>query len=312
MAIVQDVWQASSRLHVTPFAPSAPLGGRTWRALAWWLLLLAALVLSLARHTVAGEPALQNSYRFGVFPYLPTLSIDRIFGPMAASFTEDLAKPVKLRTKSTFEKFADELGNETYDIIFVHPFFYVDAADKHGYLPLARLNEPLTALLMVRREQPWQNLRDLAGKVVALPPALAAVSELTKAALTDVGLDPGKDVTLRYYRTKYSCLQAVVMGTADACAVPGFVLSQIATAGEAKLRPLAETAAVNHFVFAVHPRVPAWDREALRHCILNWSNTPQGRNLLAIGAWKGFVEARDQDYDPVRVYIQRLHKLTER
>jgi ABC-type phosphate/phosphonate transport system substrate-binding protein len=311
MAAVQDVRQASSRLFVTGSACCAAIGRLRWRGAASWFILSASLVLILLQPAVAGEPTFQDSYRFGVFPYLPTLSIDRIFGPMAASFAEDLAKPVELRTKTTFEKFADELSEETYDVIFVHPFFYVDAADKHDYLPLARLNEPLTAVLMVRQEQSWQNLHDLAGKVVALPPALAAVSELTKAALADVGLEPGKDVTLHHYRTKHSCLQAVVMGAADACAVPRFVLSQIPAAGQLKLRPLAETAAVNHFVFAVHARVPARDRETLRHCILNWPNTPQGRNILAIGAWKGFVEAYDEDYDPVRAYNRRLHKLAE-
>ena len=68
-----------------------------------------------------------HGYRFGVFPYLPALTIDRIFGPIAASFATALGRPVYLKTKSTFEKFAGELEQATYDIIFVHPFFYVEA-----------------------------------------------------------------------------------------------------------------------------------------------------------------------------------------
>ncbi len=194
-------------------------------ALARLVLVVLALTLVTAGSTAAGQP--RPGYRFGVFPYLPVLTIDRIFGPIAASFSKQLNRPVYLKTKSNFEKFADELADQSYDIIFVHPFFYVDAADKYHYLPLARLDQEFTGVVMVGEERSWHDWHDLVGKTVALPPELTAVSEMVKAALIDAGLRPGVDVVLQHYRTKTSCLQAVVLGSADACAVPRFVLAQI-------------------------------------------------------------------------------------
>jgi phosphonate transport system substrate-binding protein len=257
----------------------------------------------------AAEPA---CYRFGVFPYVPALTVDRIFGPMATSFAAALDRPVYLKTRSTFEGFADELRKETYDIVFVHPFSYVDAADRHGYLPLARLDGQLSAVVLVAKDRPWRSWADLAGKTLAMPPALAAVSELASLALMDVGLTPGIDVTVEHHRTKASCLQAVTVGAADACALPQFALSQIAELGDGRLRVMVESRPIKHVVFAVHPRVPEADRAALRALIMSWPQTEQGRAILAAGAWPGFVAARDADYQEVRDYHARLAEFVQR
>jgi ABC-type phosphate/phosphonate transport system substrate-binding protein len=274
------------------------------------LALAAAFVLAPPRSAAAGEPA--DGYRFGVFPYLPVLTIDKLFGPMAVSFARVLDRPVYLKTKSSFEKFADELANQTYDIILVHPFFYVEAADNYHYRPLARVDQKLTAVALVPAERPWSGWHDLAGRTLALPPEMSAVSQLVKAALIEVGLWPDIDLTLRHYGTKISCLQAVVIGTADACAVPNFVLSQIESSAEMKLRRLAETAPINHLVIAAHRCLTRADRAKLLANILSWPGTAKGQAILAAGTWPGFVVAKDAEYDQIRRYRSRLRTLAQR
>ena len=123
---------------------------------------------------------------------------------------------------------------------------------------------------------------------------------MIKAALTDAGLKPEVDVMLRYYGTKMACLQAVVTGSADACAVPRFVLSQVGLIAELNLKVMAETRPISHLVLAVHSRVPEADRAKLLADVLSWPRTEQGQMILAAGAWPGFVVARDEDYDPIR------------
>jgi ABC-type phosphate/phosphonate transport system substrate-binding protein len=295
------------RPHGVGRGSRAVAGGQ---ALARRLLLTLALIL-VAAPTPASAAGPAPGYSFGVFPYLPVLTIDRIFGPIAASFSKDLNQPVYLKTKSNFEKFADELADQSYDIIFVHPFFYIEAADKYHYRALARLDQPLTGVVMVGENRHWHDWRDLVGKTVALPPELAAVSEMVKAALIGAGLRPGVDVTLHHYRTKTSCLQAVALGSADACAIPRFVLAQIESIADMRLHVMVETAPINHFVFAVHDRVPAADQAKLLACILSWSHSEAGRAVLAAGAWTGFVPAEDREYDQVRRYSMRLKSFAQ-
>jgi ABC-type phosphate/phosphonate transport system substrate-binding protein len=267
-------------------------------ALAWHLQL-----------ATAGDPAgPPEAYRLGVFPYVPVQAIDRIYGPVAAQFAEDLGRPIHLKTKPTFEKFAEELRRETYDIIMVHPFFYVEARDGHHYLPLARVEEPLTAVFVVRDDGPIATLADLKGGTIGLPPPLAAATELVRAALLDAGLVPGVDVAFEHYRLKPSCLHAIVVGHVAACGLPRFALSQLHPTSEPKLRVIFETEPVSNFVFAAHARLPESDRIDLGRSILAWPFTAKGRKILAGGAWSRFVPATDQDYDEVRRHVLQLQR----
>ena len=295
--------------------PSFPCALMRWarprRGMLLVVTCLAALVPSLAL-TSSGQGPEGPGYRFGVFPYIPALTIDRIFGPIAGSFAAALARPVYLKTRSTFESFAEQLEEQTYDIIFVHPFLYVEAADRHDYVPLARLEGELTAVALVSAGQPWRTWSDLAGKVVATPPALAAVSELARWALLDAGLVPQVDTILRPYQTKMGCLQAVNIGEADACVLPRFVRPQISDIGEPRLRVLAEGPAVPNLLFAAHRRLPRTERAKLLARILSWPHTKEGRAILATGAWPGFIAAEDADYTGVRSLGARLRMRAER
>jgi phosphonate transport system substrate-binding protein len=273
------------------------------------LVLAALLLLGSVRSAPATTP--ENGYRFGVFPYLPALTIDEIFGPLAARFARDLEQPVQLRTKSTFELFAKELAAESYDIVLVHPFFYVDAADRYNYLPLARVDADLIAVVLTRVDRAWEDWRDLAGGTLALPPALSAVSELVQAALRARGLAPGIDVTLRHYASKVSCLHAAVLGDADGCAVPGFLPTQLGEVAE-NLRVMAETPPIKHFVLAAHRRVAPAHRATLLRSLLSLPDSDGGRAILAATAWPRFVAAQDQEYDPVRRYRAQRRTLVQR
>jgi ABC-type phosphate/phosphonate transport system substrate-binding protein len=253
-----------------------------------------------------------SPYRFGVFPYLPALTIDELFGPLATGFAQDLERPVQLRTKSTFELFTEEVSAQSYDMILVHPFFYVDAADNSHYLPLARVDHDLTAVVLVREDRPWHGWEDLAGRRIALPPALAAVSRMVDVALRQHGLIPGIDVTLDHYATKMSCIHAALIGTADACAVPGFIASHLAEVAEMKLRVMAEAPPIKHFVLAVHERVAPAHRAILLRGLLGLPDTDEGKAFLAATGWPRFVVAQDRDYDEVRGYRALQRTLAQR
>ena len=128
------------------------------------------------------------------------------------------------------------MAAERYEIIFVHPFFLVDAMDHHGYLPLARLAGPLEVVLTVKDDSPITTLSGLVGETVGLPPKLSAASDVIRTAMIDGGLRPGLDIGIRHFRNKASCLQAVVTGGVAACGLPALVLSQVNGFGNKPLR----------------------------------------------------------------------------
>ena len=271
-----------------------------WRARFVWMLLCC---LSVAQAQNAPETAV---YRLGVFPSLPPLHIEELYAPAAADFATALQREVRLRTKKTFDAWYDEVKKQRYDIVWIQPFDYIYAFEKYGYLPLARDSEPLAAVLMAKADTSLQSLVDLRGQTVALPPARAAVSHLTKIALLEAGLEPGKSVTVRHFVNHASCLQQVLIGHAAVCGTARAVVRAFMRRRDASLRELAATPAIPHSLFAAHQRLSGMERGRLLQVILGWSETAKGRRLLTRAGRKPFVKAVDADYDIVRQYARRL------
>ena len=255
----------------------------------------------------AADPGADRS--LGVFPYLPPLSLDRVFAPIVDDLRRALGRTVRLRTKPSFEAFGVALADGAYDLALVHPFLYVAAA-AHGYLPIVRVDEPLRLVFLARDEAGGVgSLGDLAGgQILALPPALAAVSVMAEAALAGVGLRPGTDVRLRHLASKMSCVQAVASGAAAACGLPDFAVTQLeAEAGRPlPLRAFHETSMPVSLAVVGHGhRLPGPERERVRDLMVGWSGTVEGRAILVGAGWPGFVPALDGDYDVARAVLAR-------
>ena len=266
------------------------------RAISLCLLLAAASSGPRCFAGDAGEPA----YTLGVFPHLPPRTLEKVFAPMAADLGQALGRKVLLRSSTTFERFAKNLGSETYDIAFLQPFDYVRMADRYGYLPLATRTEKLSAIVVVRENSPARKLADLKGKRIALPPRTAAVSRLFEDHLKHSGLDRNRDVSLSYHRSHISCMQKIMTGEADACGTAAPAKRYFEHKMKTVLKVIAQSREIPHTLFAVHPRVPEQDRDHLRQRILSWGQSDDGRALLARGRLKPFVPVRDADYDIVR------------
>jgi phosphonate transport system substrate-binding protein len=265
-----------------------------------------ALACAIALGFFAAAAAAEHQpYAFGVFPYLPLTKIHDLYAPMARDFEAKLGRPVELGSKAAYAAFAEDLRKQAYDIAFIQPFDYVDAHDRHGYLPLARRAGNLEALIVVRRDSPLASIDDLRGKTLANPPADAAVSQVTSMALWEAGIHPSAEVVRSYTRNHFTCLQSVLIGAAEACGTAEQPFRTLEGGQKTpRFRVLHRTVRIPHAVFVVHKRVSRKDREALQKTIVDWSKTDAGKKILERGQFVPFVAAHDADYEVVRQYVR--------
>lgn len=269
-----------------------------------WLVLPLCVLLSLiSTPSLAGA---EQPYLLGVFPHLPPRELEKVFAPIAADLSKSVGHKILFRSSSTYKKFRENEDKELYDIVFTQPFDYIRVADQHGYLPLATRSEPLAALIVVKKGSPITHLEDLRGKIVALPPKIAAVSYLISVHLKKHGLIPGKDVRLVYHRSHVSCLQQVIIGAADACGTAAPALRFFNSKMNVQLSVITKTISIPHTLFAVNPHVPSTDRNKLLQAILSWGKTKEGQILLRRGRLRPFIKITDKDYDIVRQYSKEL------
>ncbi|HED19325.1 MAG TPA: phosphate/phosphite/phosphonate ABC transporter substrate-binding protein [Gammaproteobacteria bacterium] len=267
-------------------------------------LIYFSIIFSAA--VIANDPA-NASLTFGVFPYLPTRKLEQMYAPTAARFGELLNVQVKLRTRPDFERFREQVHQQSYDIIFIQPFDYIRAAADNGYLPLARWAragngdniEGLRAIFVVRADSTVNTLNDLAGKRVATPDKDAAVSLLGRHALSSFKLD--KKVEIYPINNHIACLTQVRVKKAAACVTAQPTLKLFRDHTGAKLRVLYETQHIPSSLFAVHKRIPKAQRELLKNEILSWSaDNTDDKAYLHGGGWSHLHPASDSDYEPVR------------
>ena len=238
-------------------------------------------------------------YIFGVFPYMPPLELESLFAPIAADFTRVLGREVQFVSKTSYETFSKKLLDEqAYDIVFVQPFDYVNAADRSGYLPLAARPEKLYALIVTLENSPIRSVADLKGKRISLPPRDAAISRLIRAYLRKHGLVSGKNVEYVYLRSHSSCLQHVLSGLIDACGTTPSAMHHLKSLSRESFRGIAETDAIPPALFAVHSRVPEMDRKLLFSAISAWPKSSAGHDIQL----SGFAAISDSDYDVVRKF----------
>ena len=276
--------------------------------------LLASCILAVGTmagtSTEAADPAIpapadeQKTYTFGVFPYLAPLRLEAIYAPVSKALSQGVGRPVQFRTASRFELFFAKLKAGKFDIALVQPFWVVRAADEFGYLPLARLKEPLTGMIVVLEDGPIRSLEDLRGKSVATPPPYGPVTRMATRALKEHGLDPRRDLDLKGFRSVASCFQQLAIGSVSACVSGHLVKREIEENLKVKLRVLLETPGIPSLGFVVHPRVPPEDRARLLETILSWTSGDDGRAFPnSLGA-TGLVRAYDADYDVVRTMLR--------
>jgi len=266
--------------------------------------LVALLVVAGAGATLAEEPApgRPTAYTFGVLPMLPAARLEAAFAPIGGELRRALGREIRYRSAATYEQFADRLARQEFDIAHVQPLDYVRFAAPGGYLPLAARNDVLAAVAVVPDESPIATPQQLAGAVVALPPAMAVVTTLGQATLLASGIDL-RTVTFRHFDDHHSCIHQAVIGDAAAC----FTGLQSARLYEAKtgrkLRVIARSAAIPQTLFVVHRRVPERDREIILRTLLDTrlkGLDPDLAAFLTADAGRPFVPIRDADYDVVR------------
>jgi phosphonate transport system substrate-binding protein len=254
---------------------------------------------------LAADSTEDSSLLFGVFPYLSTQKMEHIYAPIAARFSHLVDRPVILRSRPDFERFREQLAQQTYDIVFIQPFDYVRVAASKGYLPLARWvsssdsddNGKLRALFVTRADSDLESIQDLEGRAVAVPHRDAAVSLLGKYSLAKNHIN----AEVRVAGNHLACLQQVQVKRAAACITAQPPVKLFEKKHAVKLKLIYQTDSIPSSLFAIHERVPANQRKSLENELLSWRiGNPAQKNYLSQGAWTRLYPAADSDYDVVR------------
>lgn len=198
----------------------------------------------------------------GMVPQFPTVETQRRWQPMAQALEEACARPVELSISSSIPEFENRFLTGSFDLVYLNPYHMVMAAKAAGYVPLVRDGERLLrGILVVLNNSPAQKVQDLKGQTIALPAPNAFAGSLYMRALLE--REFGIQTVAHYAKTHNNAYRLVITGNAAAAGGIKATLDQQVPAVRDQLRVLYETPGVPSHPLAIHPRVPAEDRDCI-------------------------------------------------
>jgi phosphonate transport system substrate-binding protein len=264
----------------------------------FFFVLLFAVLCFTAPPTWSAEKA---TYSFGVVPQFEKRKLFGIWRPILDELEQRTGFTFKLVDSSSIPVFEEKFLEGAYDFAYMNPYHLLMAHDTQGYLPLVRNGDPLLkGILVVPKESPIRNVKELAGKTVAFPsPNALGAALLMRAELAHFH---NVEVIPHYVHTHTSVYLHVALGLNPAGGGVASTLRSQKPEVKHKLRIIYETQAVNPHPIGAHPRVPDAHREKVRQAFLQMSKTKAGAVLLSEIPMRRVVTASLEDYTPLRTW----------
>jgi phosphonate transport system substrate-binding protein len=212
------------------------------------------------------------------------------YAPLCDYLQTRLHEPVTLVTAPDFKTFFNRIRNREYPVIITIPNSAYIAWSEYNYIPLLRPLVYTRAVIVVSQNQPLLQPEDLRGKTVAMPDAFITVSMLGLQMLHEAGLQPGKDIYIKYMQNHNEAVNYVITGEVSAAIVSDRALMQMSPSIREKIKVAYtwEKDAVPGVVYLGNPDVPSERLEQISQAILEFArDTPEGKKLLAEWGYGG-------------------------
>ena len=250
------------------------------------------------RPVLAQPPARTRSLTFGIVPQQSASELARLWIPVLGALGERAGLALRFATAPDIPAFEKRLAAGAYDLAYMNPYHYSVFAQKPGYVAFAKeKGRRLRGLVVVRKDSPIQDMKELAGQQIAFPaPAAFAATVLVRAEFERTGV-PIQPVFVKSHESVYLNVAQRQFGAGGG--ITRTLQTMEATVRDG-LRVLWQTKDYTPHAFAAHPRIAAADLHALKTAMFTADSNPKARSGLEGLGFKGFDPAQDAEWNDVR------------
>jgi len=240
----------------------------------------------------------EKVYSVGVVPQFETRRLHAIWRPILNQLEKDTGLKFKLQGSASIPVFEKEFLTGRFDFTYMNPYHLVWSHESIGYQPLIRdHSKRLHGVLVVHKDNPITDIKQLDGKILAFPaPNALGASLMMRAELHN---KHNINIIPRYVKTHDSVYMNVVLKQTAAGGGVQKTLNRQKPAISDRLRVLYRTHKVAPHPFSAHPRVTDDIAEKVQQALLNMATTDTGKNLLAKIPIKQIGVASMDDYHPL-------------
>jgi phosphonate transport system substrate-binding protein len=295
---------------------------RRIRRAAWVVAALAALTaLSVAAlpATAAKANVCPNGHvNFGVEPYDAGAKFTGAYKALTAAMAKNLGCPVKLIINTNYTAEVEAMKAGKLDVGEFGPLGYIFAHSLAKAVPLVvfadKTGKPVTytAAIWVPQDSTIQTVTDLKGHTIAFSdPGSTSGNLMPRYALLKAGLNPDKDVTIKFAGGHPQSLLALTNGQVDAAEVNSQQQATATAAGQfdpTKFRAIWRSAPIQNDPITVRGDLPAAFQTAVKQALLKLTPTQLKLVDTELGVDSGpLVAAKDSMYANIRALVTLEH-----
>jgi len=263
-------------------------------------LMLAFVLVALVSPMVqTGSALAQETYKFGIVPQFEARRLAEIWNPILDELERRTGHHFELQGSAKIPVFEKSFIAGEFDFAYMNPYHCLVGMDEQGYKPLVRDGaRQLFGILTVRKDSPYQDVKELAGKDISFPaPNALGASLLMRAELVR---NFGIDFNPVYSQTHTSSYLNTVLGETEAAGGVMSTFNKQKPEIRDNLRILFETQKMAPHPIVCHPRVPTEISQQVRQALLDMAATEEGQALLSQVPMKKAIGAKVSDYTPLR------------
>ncbi|WP_082020519.1 phosphate/phosphite/phosphonate ABC transporter substrate-binding protein [Leisingera sp. ANG-M1] len=262
------------------------------------LLLAAAAALTFVHCSPAqsGQSGANREVTFGIVPQQSASRLARMWGPVLDELSSRTGMTFRFRTTKDIPTFEACLAAGAFDFAYMNPMHYTIFSQEAAYRAIAHQEgKRLKGVMVARADSAFADLSSLAGQRIAFPsPGAFGASILNRASLQKEGVE----FTPSYVKSHDSVYRAVAAGLMAAGGGVTRTWNAVDPEVRAQLRVIYETDGYTPHAVAVHQSVADDLAQIVQEELLLLSEA-YPELVKAIGM-KGFVQAKDSDWDDVR------------
>lgn len=265
-----------------------------------WLLCIGMVLFSPV------QAADVSRLTLGIFPYYSSEKLAALHSPLKKYIDSHIDQSLMMRSAPNFKTFAKRTNEAQYDLVITAPHLARIAERNAGYRCLAITGNVSYAVFAATDDQGIQQVEDLRGKTLALPPKRAIIHQLALETLREAGLKPNEDVHLIVLNSHNGAMLAALEGQVDAAAFGLPTWKGASTEHKQQLTNFARSKEIPGFAFLTHNRIDEQVNQEIKAALFQFPETEAGQQYLKTTGLEGFIAADKMTLQGLDSYIDAM------
>lgn len=238
----------------------------------------------------------------GFFPLISTVALYKRFGPLAKYLSDELGKPVQLKTAKNFPTFVKRTSLRAYDIVITAPHFAVKAVDSKKYHITSTLLSKVQQLVVVHKDSPINSIDELAGLEVATPPAKALMTKMGKDMFKKAGMKGERSPIYTAFTSHNAANKSVTDGKIKAAIASSNIVKKAMKKG-APLKIIGKGLQFPNMATLIASDIDKETAMSVVDVLVKMKKNEKGRAILKKIGFPGYRKVNASEYEVVRPYL---------